>query len=447
MARGARFDGKRVLVLGAGRSGRAVARYLAGRGARVEVHDDRPVELPPDLPAAPYAGDPVACYDLAVVSPGVPPRHPLWAELRRAGVPVVGELELAARELGCPLVAITGTNGKSTVTEMVGRALSAEGRAVFVGGNLGTPLVEALGGAWELAVVEASSFQLATAETVRPRVAVLLNVDQDHLDWHGTPEAYAEAKARIFRNQGEGDAAVACAADPAAWALARRSRGVLLGFSEQGPLPAGAWLEGDDAVVCLPGRDGVRLDADPCRARGRHHLRNALAAVLAAAWMGADPQRAWDAAVSFPGLPHRMERFWEAGGVGFVDDSKATNVHAAREALSSLPGPVVWVAGGQAKGQDLAPLAGAARGRVKVAVVVGQDAPALARVLDGVVPVRMFDDWPEAVEAAVAAAEPGDTVLLSPACASFDRFSGYAERGRAFQALCRRAWQRRRSRG
>ncbi|GAB4248430.1 UDP-N-acetylmuramoyl-L-alanine--D-glutamate ligase [Deferrisoma sp.] len=441
------YEASRILVVGAGRSGLAAARYLVRAGARVEVHDDRPVELPPDLGADLRGRRPLEEYDLAVVSPGIPPRHPVWRGLREAGVAVLGELELAARHLACPLVAVTGTNGKSTVTEMLGRVFRAAGRRAFVGGNLGTPLVEALGGEWDLAVAEVSSFQLATAESLRPRVAVLLNVDQDHLDWHGSAEAYREAKAGIFRNQGPGDAAVAFADDPVAWGLARRGRGTLLGFSETRPQPAGAWLEGREAVVLLPGEDGVRLPAEKVLRQGRHRVRNALAAVVAAGWMGVPPETAWETIGSFPGLPHRMEAFLEWNGVRFVDDSKATNVHAAREALAACAGPVVWLAGGQAKGQDLTPLAEAAQGRVREAIAVGEAAPELVRVLRDAVPVRAFDGWEEAVEAAVDRARPGDVVLLSPACASFDRFSGYAERGRVFQDLCRRAVERRADRG
>ncbi len=443
----------RVLVMGAGRSGSAAARFLAGRGARVEVWDDR------EWDALPAAGelreqgvhfleappDP-AGYDLAVISPGIPPRHPLWQALRAAGVPVVGEVELAARELGCPLVAVTGTNGKTTVALWAARILEAQGLRVFAGGNLGRPLVEAVGETWDVAVVEVSSFQLAATERFRPRVAVLLNVAPDHLDWHPDLDHYRASKARIFRNQGPGDAAVVNADDPRAWEMGRRSRGALLGFSGARPLPAGAWFEGKEAVFCLPGADGVRVGAEPFGAIGLHNRLNALAACLAAAWVGADVARAWECVRTLRPPAHRLEPFLDWRGIRFVDDSKATNVAAARTALQAVDPPVVWVAGGRGKGQDFSPLAPAAAGRVRRAVLVGEAAAEIARALDGAVPVEIAPDWPGAVARAVGAARPGDTVLLAPACSSFDHFSGYEERGQVFQRLCRGEVERRSSR-
>ncbi len=442
-----------MLVIGAGRSGRAAARLLRDRGARVDLYDDAPGERLGDLGAEMeplgvglrLGGDRPgpAGYDLAVVSPGVPPRHPLWQALVREGVPVIGEMELGFRHLGCPVVAVTGTNGKTTVAEMIGRALRAAGLRVFLGGNLGQPLSEAAGGDWDLAVVEASSFQLATTRTFRPRVGVLLNLGADHLDWHPDSADYARAKGRLFENQTPDDAAVVNADDPAAWALARRSRAPVLGFSTRRAQAAGAWAEGDDVVLCLPGRDGVRLARGGFRLPGEHNLANGLAAWLAAALAGAEPAGAWEEVQGFPGLPHRLETFLEWRGIRFVDDSKATNVHAALEALRAVGGPVVWVAGGTAKGQDMTPLAGGARGRVRRAVLVGEAAPALARALEAAVPADAAPSWAEAVRMAVDAARPGDTVLLAPACASFDQFSGYAERGETFKRLCRQEAERR----
>ncbi len=444
----------RVLVMGAGTSGSAAARFLADRGARVEAWDDRPWDAVPAAGELRERGvrlletppDP-AGYELAVISPGIPPRHPLWRAFRAAGVPVVGEVELAARELGCPLVAITGTNGKTTVALWTTRILEAQGLRVFAGGNLGRPLVEAVGGTWDVAVVEVSSFQLATTERFRPRVAVLLNLAPDHLDWHPDLDHYRSSKARIFRNQGAGDAAVVNADDPEAWHVGRRSRGVLLGFSAGRCLPAGAWFEGGDAVFCLPGADGVRADAEPFAATGLHNRLNALAACLAAAWVGADVARAWARVRTLHPPAHRLEPFLEWRGIRFVDDSKATNVAAACTALQAVDPPVVWVAGGRAKGEDLSPLARAAAGRVRQAVLVGEAAPQIARALDGAVPFVVAPDWPGAVARAVEAARAGDTVLLAPACSSFDRFSGYEERGRTFQSLCRQEVERRSSRG
>ncbi len=444
--------GQRFAVLGAGASGRAAARFLRDRGARVDLWDDAPRDrLDPGVDDLERSGVRVAPagarldpqrYDGAVVSPGIPGEHPGAAALGAAGVQVIGEVELAWRFLDAPVIAVTGTNGKTTVTELVGRVLRAAGLRVFVGGNVGTPLVEAVGGAWDWVVAEVSSFQLDTAPTLRPRVAVLLNVTEDHLDRHGGLAAYRAAKARIFANQGPGDAAVVNADDPGAWSV-DPGRGTVLAYSVEAARPAGAWAEGDDVVLCLPGRDGVRVPRGDLALAGGHNLGNALAAWLAAAWAGVAPARAWDTIRRFPGLPHRYQEFLAWCGVRFVDDSKATNVDAAVRALETADGPVVWVAGGSDKAAEFSPLARAARGRVRAAVLVGETARALERALAGAVPTTVVAGWPEAVARAVDVARPGDTVLLSPASASFDRFSGYAERGRAFQEWCRQETRKR----
>ncbi|GAB4262017.1 MAG: UDP-N-acetylmuramoyl-L-alanine--D-glutamate ligase [Deferrisomatales bacterium] len=435
---------RRAFVAGAGISGRAAARFLLARGARVTLYDDRPRPLlAPEVDELERAGATIAgpdqaagAYDLVVVSPGVPREAPPVQTAAREGAEVIGELELAFRFLGAPVIAVTGTNGKTTVTEMVGRILRAAGRRTFVGGNVGTPLVEAVGGSWDWVVAEVSSFQLETVSTFRPRVAVLLNVGDDHLDRHRDAAAYGRAKGRIFDHQGPGDVAVVNRDDPAAWALSRRSAGTLAPFSTCRVLPLGAWIEGGDAVFLLPGEDGVRLPLGPLRLPGLHNRSNALAASLAAVWAGVAPEVAWRQACGFPGLPHRLEMFLEWRGARFVDDSKATNVGAALAALATVEPPVVWVGGGTDKGGDYAPLATALRERARLAVVVGAQTERLARALTGAVPLHRAADWPEGVRAAVAAVRPGDTVLLSPACASFDCFAGYAQRGETFQRLC-----------
>lgn len=443
---------RRAIVLGAGVSGRAAARFLLDRGARVTLQDDAPAEgLAASLDALTARGAALALggaavdpaeFDLAVVSPGVPVGCARVSSLRAAGSEVVGEVELAFRFLSAPVVAVTGTNGKTTVTKLLGEIARAAGRRTFVGGNVGTPLVEAVGGAWDLIVAEISSFQLETIHAFRPRAAILLNVTDDHFDRHRDLEEYARAKARIFENQGPGDAAVVNADDPVSWSIGRKAPGAVLPYSTRRIQPVGAWLEGNDAVFLLPGADGVRVPVGDMALPGLFNRSNALAACLAAAWVGIDPALAWQEARRFQGLPHRVQAFLEWRGIRFVDDSKATNVDAAVKALETVEGPVVLVAGGVDKGGDYAPLAAGLRGRARQVVLVGAAARRMADALGGAAPTRVVPSWVEAVRAAAEAARPGDTVLLSPACSSFDFFTGYAERGDTFQRLCREETQR-----
>lgn len=448
----ANLRGRRAIVLGAGVSGRAAARFLLDRGARVTLQDDASAEglAAPlgDLAArgaalalGGTAVDP-AEFDLAIVSPGVPVGCARVSSLRAAGSEVVGEVELAFRFLSAPVVAVTGTNGKTTVTKLLGEIARAAGRRTFVGGNVGTPLVEAVDGAWDLVVAEISSFQLETIHTFRPRAAILLNVTDDHFDRHRDLEEYARAKARIFENQGPGDAAVVNADDPVSWRIGRKAPGAVLPYSTRRIQPVGAWLEGNDAVFLLPGADGVRVPVGEMALPGLFNRSNALAACLAAAWVGIDPALAWREARRFQGLPHRVQAFLEWRGIRFVDDSKATNVDAAVKALEAVEGPVVLVAGGVDKGGDYAPLAARLRGRARQVVLVGAAARQMADALGGAAPTLVVPSWAEAVRAAVEAARPGDTVLLSPACSSFDFFTGYAERGDTFQRMCREETQR-----
>lgn len=444
--------GRNVLVVGTGISGQAAARLLLVRGASVDLYDDAPrAHLAPAVAALERAGAVLLAagtlqasdYDLAVVSPGVPESAPVLRALQTAGVAQLAEIELAFRLLDAPVLAVTGTNGRTTTVELLGQLLAAAGRTVFVGGNVGRPLCAAVGGVWDLVVAEVSSFQLENVQQFRAKVAVLLNLTDDHLDRHPDRGAYAAAKARLFANQGPRDAAVVNADDPAVWSLARPGRGLLLPYSTRRMLPVGAWLEGDEAVVLLPGRDGVRFAADALQLPGEHNRGNALAACLAAAWVGVDPAAAWRTAREFAPLAHRLEPFLEWRGVRFVDDSKATNVGAAASALQTVEPPVVWVAGGVDKGGEYAPLVPLLRAAARQVVLVGAAAEQMAAALIGAAPLQVVADWPGAVAAAVAAARPGDTVLLSPACSSFDHFSGYAERGATFQRLCREATQQR----
>jgi UDP-N-acetylmuramoylalanine--D-glutamate ligase len=423
------------LVIGLGVSGEAVIRHLRDRGARVRVVDDHPTEdtrlraqaLDVPLHAAPDLGrlhDLVNEADVVVPSPGVPEDHPAIRLATVLKKPVRGEVELAARWARCPLVAITGTNGKTTVTELVAAMLAESGFKTIAAGNIGLPLSDAVRRDLDVVVAEVSSFQLRFTDAFRPAVAVWLNFAEDHLDWHPTLDAYAEAKARIWAHQTEHDVAVANADDPVVmrWATAARSRVVRFGLREPAEyFVADGWLQGP--------LGGLVAVADLPRALP-HDLANGLAAAAAAEAAGAHPDAVAGALRRFRGLAHRVTLVAEAGGVRWYDDSKATNPHAALAAVSGFPS-VVLVAGGRNKGMDLSPLAAAAS-HIRAVVAIGEAGPDVAAAFEGLRPVVRAASMTEAVEAAAGLAQPGDVVLLSPACASFDQYRSYAHRGEDF---------------
>jgi UDP-N-acetylmuramoylalanine--D-glutamate ligase len=448
---GLEVAGKKVLVVGLARSGVSVARLAARRGATVTVTDRRvATELAREVRA--LAGLPVAfalggheerdfvTADLVVVSPGVPLALPEIAAARRQGIPVLGEVEFAARFLGdVPVVAITGTNGKSTTTALTG-ALFQEDRRTFVGGNLGTPLSDLLlaGTPVDVAVLELSSFQLEGIDRLRPRVAAFLNLTPDHLDRYRSVDEYATAKARVFARQQPGDVAVANARDPRTVAAASSSRGELLTF---GPgAPARRAVRDDGAGLWFTAATGEpeRYDLSARSLRGRHNRENAMAAIACARAMGVPGPAVQRALDEFPGLPHRLELVSERGGVEWVNDSKATNVDSTLVGLSAFPAGtprVILLLGGRGKKAPYAPLAPAFAGRVKALLTLGEDAPAIERELGTLGATESCGDLPRAVARAARLAAPGDVVLLSPACASYDQFRNYEERGEAFRKL------------
>jgi UDP-N-acetylmuramoylalanine--D-glutamate ligase len=433
------------LVVGYQRTGRAVAAVLAARGVAVRVSDTRGASAPGanPAPAAPAGvelrlGDEnpalLAGIELVVPSPGVPREAPLLAAALRRGIPIASEIEVAARLLDCPVIAVTGTNGKSTTTTLVGLALARSGRRTFVGGNLGTPLIAAVDAAPEIAVAEVSSFQLEWVERFRPRVGCLLNVTPDHLDRHASFAEYREAKARLFAAQEPGDAAVVNRDDPEAWRVAAGLRARVVSFGA-GLVACGAFAGEGFVGLRLPDAAEERYDLGRTRLGGRHNVENILAAVTTARLAGATPDAVQAAIDTMEPLPHRLTRVAERDGVAWYDDSKATNVGAAAKSLESFPGPVILLAGGVDKGGGYDALVERAAGRVRLALVFGAARERIADALGaGGVPVERAATLEAAVRAAAAAARPGDTVLLAPACASFDMFSDYAARGRAFRA-------------
>ena len=443
---------KRVLVVGLGRSGIAAAQLCAGRGARVTVTDKRgAADLAAAAAALPAAvsrelgghrRETFTAADLIVLSPGVP-EIPELAAARAAGVAITGELELASRFVTAPIVAVTGTNGKSTTTTLAGDMLRATGRPTFVGGNLGEPLAEAVGtpaaGEGGFCVVEASSFQLETVDTFRPRVAVLLNITPDHLDRYDGMDGYSAAKARIFAAQTAADFAVVNADDLIAARAAAAARSRQLPFSIARPLDEGAWLGAGQLLVRLPGHAVESYPADlPWLAGQRHNQANALASLLAARLAGAPPDAARAGLLAFRPLAHRMELVAEVDGVAYYDDSKGTNVGAVVAALDGFPRPVVLIAGGRDKGGDYGPLADVMARVGRGAILIGEAADKIQSAFQGRVAVERAASLEAAVAAAQQHARRGDAVVLSPACSSFDMFRDYAHRAEVFRAAVAR---------
>jgi len=436
------LDFSRVLVVGLGRSGLAAARLAAADGAEIVVTDRRSeAELAEVLGRLPvgygsfFGSHPATCLDgvdLVVVSPGVPPTAELLVTARQRGLAVVTEVEFAwLHRKDAPLVAVTGSNGKSTVTTLVAEMLQAAGFDTVAGGNLGTAASDlVLAGGWDHWVLEISSFQSELLTIMDPTVAVFLNLSQDHLERHAGLADYLAAKRRLFTFQDDGDTAVLNADDSASAATPTAAGRRFFSLKNR----ADAWLDGGRLFL-----DGEEfLVAGDVRLSGAHNLANILAAALAAVASGASPEAAARAATTFDGLVHRHRTVHETAGVRWIDDSKATNIGATLAALRGYPaGSLHLILGGQAKGQDFGVLADEVRRAVTRLYVIGVDGPEIARSLAGATEVENCGTLHEAVNRARTAAAPGTTVLLAPACASFDQFSGYEQRGDVFAALAR----------
>lgn len=441
----------RALVVGARVTGRAVVAALHEAGVGVVVVDDDPAALtgfPPQVEALRVddARPLLARVDVVIPSPGVPETSLLLRAAAEADVPVWSEPELAARlRPQRSVLGITGTNGKTTVTELTTAMLVAGGVPAEACGNIGTPLVEAVRGEGDAVLVaELSSFQLRYVERLRCRIGALLNVAPDHLDWHGGFEAYRAAKARVWMGQEEQDWAVGPAHDDTLQPLLAAAPGTVAHFDHVGPVAFGVGVRDGVLHAVTPGHEGPVVALEALRDDAPHHRANVAAAATIALLAGADVDGVAEAATTYHPGAHRVEVVLEHDGVTWIDDSKATNPHAAAAALAAAPpggGATVWIAGGQAKGVDLAVLADALGG-VRHAVLLGEAATELARVCAARdVPTTVVTDpdapMVAAVVAAAAVARPGDRVLLSPACASFDLFDGYADRGERFAAAVR----------
>ncbi len=452
------LKGKKVLVVGLGKSGLAAALFLRRRGAQVTVSDVRSAEaLAKDIPALLDEGIMVETgghglltfrrQDLIVVSPGVPLNTPELAQVKSFGLPVIGELELAARFLKGKTLAITGSNGKTTTTALVGEILQKAGVPTLVGGNIGVPVVSLIDQSSDetWSVLEVSSFQLESTERFHPAIAVILNITPDHLDRHGSFENYALAKERIFAAQDEHDFVVLNADNARAAQAAARSVAKVYLFSLEHSVVQGAWVE-EGFVVYRAGKDEAVEKIMPLQRiplKGAHNVENVLAAVCASRLAGVQAERFARAIEDFQAVEHRLEFVATVNGVEFYNDSKATNVDATAKAVAAFSSGIHLILGGKDKNSDYTLLAPLLRSRVQAIYTIGSAAAKIESELRGVVSILSCETLDNAVSAAASAARPGEVVLLAPACSSFDQFENYEHRGRVFKELVseRRGWK------
>jgi UDP-N-acetylmuramoylalanine--D-glutamate ligase len=441
---------KRVLVVGLGKSGVASALFLKAHGAQVTVSDAKPQDqLKAEIPLLLDHGIAVETgghgertfrgQDLIVVSPGVPFDAPPLVQARALGETVIGEIELAAQFFSGSIVAITGSNGKTTTTTLAGDILKAGGFPTVVGGNIGTPAITLVEGTSQhtVAVLEVSSFQLETIKTFRPKVAVVLNITPDHLDRHRTFAAYVDAKARIFENQETTDFAVLNADDPTCVELASRTRANVFWFSRKKEVD-GAFVRGEQIVFGDDDKTQAIMPVAEISLKGAHNVENVLAAVAAGVLLGVKPQVIREAVRKFKAVEHRIEYVATIGGVEYYNDSKATNVDATIKALESFPKNIHLILGGKDKGSDYSVLGRLLRERVRRVYTIGAAAEKIESQIKNAAEVVRAGTLESAVSRAAASAQPGDVVLLAPACASFDQFENYEHRGRVFKDSVRR---------
>ncbi|MDH3998463.1 MAG: UDP-N-acetylmuramoyl-L-alanine--D-glutamate ligase [Desulfuromonadales bacterium] len=437
---------KKIVVVGAGASGRALTSFFLKAGAKVTLSDARSAAQLPALGELESAGARLdlgghsqslfECADLIVISPGVPLDMPVLVAAKSAGVPILGEIEVAWRELEAPMVAITGTNGKSTVTALLGEVFQLWHKKAFVGGNFGTPLIEAVQQQWDWLAVELSSFQLETIRHFRPRYAMLLNITADHLDRYPDMAAYQAAKLRIFENMQAEDVVILNADDPLVVEAAQQiaTQGIAarqVWFSSKQTLESGISLVEDRILWRWQGQEMI-FPAQELKLPGLHNRENVMAALVAPLLEGCPAEVAWNAVKNFTGLPHRTELIGARNGVNWYDDSKGTNIGSVVKSLDGFDAPVTLIAGGKDKLGDLSPLNDLVQQKVAHLILIGEAAQRMAQAFEGMTDIQLASDMTVAVEMAAELTPAGGTVLLSPGCSSFDMFSSYQERGRVF---------------
>jgi UDP-N-acetylmuramoylalanine--D-glutamate ligase len=439
--------GKKVLVVGLGKSGLSASRWLSRQGADVTVSElkgeddlDRELlketwELGIELEAGGHRKETFLNTDMIIVSPGVPLHMEPLKAAQEEGIAVLGEMELAGRLMDIPVVAVTGTNGKSTATAFLGAMIEKAGLRAFVGGNIGRPLMDYVAGDWkaDYAVVEVSSFQLDTMEKFCPMISLLLNISPDHLDRYPSYEAYVQSKLKIFENQGSGQYAILNDDDERLSHFKPFGDVTVLryGMGKRGNIQA--FIEDNCLRACLPGEKDHSFQLEELKLPGKHNLENVMGVVLASLALRIEPPIIQEAIDHFRGLPHRLEQVRRIKGLDFYNDSKATNVEAASKSIESFDRPVILIAGGRHKGGDYSPLVRAATGRVREAIFLGEAKHLLATSFEGIIPFSLAKNMKDAVSQAFSSSKSNDVVLLAPACSSFDMFSDYAHRGRIFR--------------
>jgi UDP-N-acetylmuramoylalanine--D-glutamate ligase len=443
------FNGKKIVVIGMGKTGIATARFLASQGAKVAATDEKPPGKWGDefelmakgkwLEIGKYNTGILTDAAMVIPSPGVPPANNLLVAALKMKIPVISEIELAYRFLNVPIIAVTGTNGKTTTTTLLGEILKQSGKKVFVGGNIGNPLIGYVGKSTknDFVVAEISSFQLQWVEKFHPYVSMLLNVTSDHINYHGSFAEYLCVKSRVFAKQTKDDFAILNAADPAQKGLAGKIRAKIAQFSSEDEMESGIFLKNDKIIFRMPDFGEEVYPLNLIKLPGMHNVENVMAAIMAARFCGC-PQESINACVAdFRGLPHRIEFAGEKNSVKFYDDSKGTNVGSVVRALDTFSQPVILLLGGRDKDGDFETLKPKLTKKTKNIILFGEAQNRIASLIGDDVPKLKKPKLRDAIEAAYKNAKPGDIVLLSPGCASFDEFRDYKERGDYFKEVVR----------
>lgn len=443
------FNGKKIVVIGMGKTGIATARFLAHQGAKVAATDEKPpgkwgaefelIAKEKWLKIGKYNTDILADAGMVVPSPGVPPSNDLLVAALKMKIPVISEVELAYRFLNVPIIAVTGTNGKTTTTTLLGEIFKQSGKKVFVGGNIGNPLIGYVEKSTkdDFVVAEISSFQLQWVEKFRPYVSILLNVTSDHINYHGSFAEYLRIKSRVVAKQTEDDLAILNAADPAQKGLAGKIRAKIAQFSSVDEMESGIFLKNDKIIFRMPDFGEEVYPLNLIKLLGMHNVENVMAAIIAARFCGCRQESIKACVADFHGLPHRIEFAGEKNSVKFYDDSKGTNVGAVVRALDTFAQPVILLLGGRDKDGDFETLKPMLTAKTKNVILFGEARSRIASLIGDDVPKLKEPKLRDAIEVAYKNAKPGDIVLLSPGCASFDEFRDYKERGDYFKEVVR----------